>query len=167
MRFRHRHETTWLRGYVLDVGPTFFLLLAVSDRMWFDGFECLRIPDVSYLAPDPTAAFMEKALELRRANRPARPPIDLQSVASILESASVVFPLATIHIEEIDPDVCYIGRVVKVGRKYLTLQEIDPHAVWESRATQYELADITRLGFGQDYEDALYLVGGDPPELGR
>ena len=43
VRFERRFEAGFVRGYVLDVGPRFFLLSLVSDRVRFDGFECFRI----------------------------------------------------------------------------------------------------------------------------
>ena len=46
VRFYRRFEDSSVRGYVLDIGPKFFLLALVSDRVWFDGFECFRISDV-------------------------------------------------------------------------------------------------------------------------
>lgn len=164
-RFNHRYENTRVGGYVLAVGPVFFLVCTVSDRMWFDGFECFRIADVSHIQPNPHAAFVERALELRGQLRPARPDIDLASVDRILATAGRASPLVTICVEEIDPDVCYIGRVVAIGGESVTLHEIDPDAVWETSPTEYALADITRVAFGQDYEGALHLVGGEPPAL--
>jgi hypothetical protein len=44
-----------VRGYVLDIGPKFFLLALLSDRIWFDAFECFRINDVKDVGVDPYA----------------------------------------------------------------------------------------------------------------
>lgn len=163
--FTHRFEGQSLRGYVQAAGPEFFLLLTTSDRIWFDGFECFRYLDVSSVHPDPTTAFIERALELRKAKRPEEPLIDLADSRRLLESAGRAAALVTICTEEIDPEVCYIGRVVEVNDEYVTLQEINPGADWETETTRYALADITRVAFGQDYEEALHLVGGEPPAL--
>ena len=46
VRISRRFESSPIRGYVIEVGPTFFLLALVSDRLWFDGFECFRIADL-------------------------------------------------------------------------------------------------------------------------
>ena len=42
------------------------------------------------------------------------------------------------------------------------IREIGPDAVWEEEAETYRVAQITRVDFGGAYEEALYLVGGDP-----
>jgi len=65
VRFNRRFEEHKVRGYVLDVGPRFFLLALVSDRLWFDGFECFRIADIRKLRPDPYRRFAEQALKKR------------------------------------------------------------------------------------------------------
>jgi hypothetical protein len=50
---------------VLDIGPRFFLLALVSDRIRFDGFECFRLSDVRNVRPDPYTTFAETALRKR------------------------------------------------------------------------------------------------------
>ena len=162
VRFNRKFESHNLRGYVLDVGPKFFLLALVSDRIWFDGFEVIRIADVRGLVPDPYAEFAERALELRGQRIPTNPDLDLSGIDQILNTAALAFPLTTIHREHIDPEVCWIGRVVKVEKGKLSLLEIGPDAVWDDKPTTYRTNEITRVTFGGDYEGALYLVGGEP-----
>ena len=77
IRFSRRFESSKIRGYVMDVGPQFFLLALVSDRMWFDGFECFRINDVKELTPDPYATFAEAGLEKRGEHRPKKPRVSV------------------------------------------------------------------------------------------
>ena len=162
VRFSRRYEDATVRGYVLEVGPKFFLLLVVSDRIWFDGFECFRIADISKLRPDPYAEFVETALRKRTAARPPKPAVSLHSIKELLDSVSRAFPLVTIHLERTSPDVCYIGRVLGIRKGNVSLVEIRPDATWEETPTNYRLKDITRVNFGGDYEDALHIVGGHP-----
>jgi hypothetical protein len=49
-----------------------------------------------------------------------------------------------------------------VDRGRLSLLEIGPDAKWEDSPKEYRVAEITRVNFGGDYEDALHLVGGNP-----
>ena len=77
--------------------------------------------------------------------------------------AGRAFPLVAIHTEEEDPEVCFIGRVLGVTQRRLRLVEINTDATWESEPTEYRLDAITRVDFGGGYEDALHIVGGDPP----
>jgi hypothetical protein len=162
VRLSRRFERTPVRGYVLDVGPRFFLLSLVSDRIRFDGFECFRIADIRSVRPDPYAAFCEAALRKRKARRPKAPPVSVRSVAQMVETAGRAFPLVAIHREEVDSSVCWIGRVRKVRAGRVSLLEVDPAAMWDSRPSEFRLAELTQINFGGDYEDALYRVAGEP-----
>jgi hypothetical protein len=160
VRFSRRFEKFSIHGYVLDIGPSFFLLALVSDRIWFDGFECFRINDIRELKPDPYAAFAEAALKKRRERVPKRPPVNLEDIKEMVLSAGRAFPMVAIHRERINPNVCWIGRVLGAERGRVSLLEINPDATWNKKPTECRLSEITRVSFGGDYENALYLVGG-------
>jgi hypothetical protein len=164
MRFEGRFEHLPVRGYVLDLGPKFFLVAVVSDRIWFDGFECFRVGDVRDLRPDPHTVFAESALKKRGERVPKKPRVSVASIEELLLSASREFPLVTVHREQVDPDVCWIGRILSVERGRVSLLEITPDATWEEKPDSYRLSEITRVSFGADYETALHLVGGDPKQ---
>lgn len=164
VRLHRRFEESYVSGYVQGVGLEFFLMVVVSDRIWFDGFECFRVKDAESLEPAPHAAFQEAALAARAEVRPEPPTTDLTDIESLLTSASAKFPLITIHTERADPDVCYIGRVLSVEGGIVWMLTIDPDAVWDTDPLAYKLNDITRVSFGGDYEGALSLVGGTPNE---
>jgi hypothetical protein len=162
VRFRRKFRHTQVRGYVLDVGPKFFLVAVVGDRISFDGFECFRIGDVREFRPDPYAAFAESALKKRGERLPKKPHVRIAKIEELLLSAGRNFPLVTIHREQVDPDVCWIGRILSVERGHVSLLGITPAAVWENTPEFFRLSEITRVTFGADYEAALHLVGGDP-----
>ena len=121
VQFSRRFEDSKVRGYVLDVGPSFFLLLLLSDRVWFDGFECFRNQDVRTLKADPYSNFVEAALRKRGERKPKTPTIGLASIEDILVAANRAFPLVTIHCERRDPEVCYIGRVIGIEEGHVSL----------------------------------------------
>jgi len=161
VRFTTQYEDVGVRGYVLDIGEDFFLLAVVSDRLWLDGFECFRVGDIATFGEDPYSDFAESALEKRGQDCPERPDVDVSSVKEIIASADRDFPLITIHREELDSEVCNVGKIISIDDDHFYIREINPGAKWSMDLTEYELDDITRIGFGQDYEDALYLVGGE------
>ena len=119
----------------------------------------LRINDVENLRPDPYAPFAEAALKKRGQRWLKKPRVSVANVEELLLSAGKAFPLVTIHREQVDPDVCWIGRVQGVNRGRVSLLEIGPDAIWEDKPEKYR---ITRVNFGGDYENALHLVGGEP-----
>ena len=146
-------------GYVLAVGPRFFLIALVDENIRFNGFQCLRLQDVRNLeVPAKYAAFIEAALKLRGEKRPRIPAVVVDSVHELLRTAGRAFPLITIHRERVAPDVCHIGRVVAVSESEVSLLEIGPDACWDADALSYRTKEITRVDFGGDYEEALMLV---------
>lgn len=165
IRFYRRFEEGAVRGYVLDIGPKFFLLSLVSDCLWFDGFECFRVGDVRNVRADEDATFAEAALKKRGERRPKKLRMSVQSIEELLLSSARLFPLVAIARERIRPNACRIGQVLGVNRSRVSLLEIGPDAEWESSATELRLREITKVSFGGDYEDALHLVGGDPPKI--
>jgi hypothetical protein len=160
VRFASALDRGTVNGYVLDIGPQFFLLAMVSDGIRFNGFQCYRLSDVRKLrVPDKYALFHEAVLKKRGERIPKKPPVVVNSLAELLLTANRAFPLVTIHREKVDGSACWIGRVVDVGKGRVTLLEIGPGANWRDRLETYRLSEITRVDFGGDYEDALYLIG--------
>jgi hypothetical protein len=168
VRFSNPYESGWTHGYVLDIGPEFFLLALIGEDMAFNGFQCPRLADVRHLrVPDPCADFAVSALLKRGQRLKGKPKIDLSDLSVLLKSANGIFPLVTIHRGRVKPDVCWVGRVLEINKSKLTLLEIGPDAVWRKRPSKYSLAEITCVEFGGGYEEALHLVGGKPPRLGK
>jgi hypothetical protein len=162
VRFSQRFEDYPIRGYVLDIGPSFFLMALVSDRLWFDGFECFRLSDVRGVTADPYAHFAESALRKRRERVPNKPRVSVTSIEKLLLTAGRAFPLVTIFREQVDPDLCWIGRILSVKQGHVSLLEMNPDASWENKPNTYLLKEITRVNFGGDYEKALHLVAAAP-----
>jgi hypothetical protein len=162
IRLYRPFEETYVRGYILDVGAELFLLGLVSDRLWFDGFECFRIDEVDELVPDPYADFTQAALAARGEVRPEL-TLALTNIAALLTSAAERFPLVTIHKERDQPDACWVGKVISVEGGIVWMLEIGPDAQWDAAPSAHKLGEITRVNFGGDYEDALALIGGTPP----
>jgi hypothetical protein len=165
VKFTRPFEPDSIKGYVLDIGPRFFLMAIVGDRIRFDGFSCIRLSDVRELqAPHDYAAFAEAALRKRGERMPKKPRISVASLEELLLSAGRAFELVTIHREQVNPEVRVIGRVVGVDKGRVKLLQIGPDANWDDEPKVYRLKEITRVDFGGDYENALRLVGGPSGE---
>jgi hypothetical protein len=161
VRFASALDRGTVNGYVLDIGPQFFLIALLSDGLRLNGFQCYRLSDVRKLqVPDKYARFHEAVLKKRGQRIPKKPPVVVSSLAELLLTANRAFPLVTIHRERVDADACWIGRVVGLRKGRVTLLEIGPGAVWDDQLETYRLSQITRVDFGGDYEDALQLIGG-------
>ncbi len=166
VKFTRPFEAGAVNGYVLSVGPRFFLVAVVDDYIRFNGFECFRTSDVRRLeVPHKHAKFAEAALKKRGERMPKKPAVRLASTEALLLSSSRAFPLVTIHREQVDPEVCWVGQVVGVAKGSVSFLEISSDATWYRTPTDYKISEITRVDFGGQYEEALHLVGGQAPEL--
>jgi hypothetical protein len=125
-----------------------------------------RLRDARRLeAPSPVRRFVEAALRKRGERRPRNPRVSVASVEDLLRSANRLFHVAATHREGADPGSCRIDRVHHVDHRRVTLLGITPDATWEEKPGDVRLAEITRVDFGGDFEDALYAVGGEPPRV--
>ncbi|HEX4320060.1 MAG TPA: hypothetical protein VHZ52_04105 [Acidobacteriaceae bacterium] len=166
IKFSRAFEPGTIDGYVLDIGPKFFLMAIFGDGFSFDGFSCVRISDVKGLkfASDAIVSMYQKVLKARGRTIPDKPSIDLTNIETLLRSANDAFPLVAIHHEKISPGACNIGRVAKIGKSNFWLREIDTDASWDDdELFRYKLADVTLVDFGGDYETGLHQAGGPPP----
>jgi hypothetical protein len=163
VKFTRPFEQGSVNGYVIDIGPQFFLVALVSDGIRFNGFQCFRLSDVRRLqVPHKYAAFAEAALKKRGERIPKKPHVVVASLPKLLLTANQTFPLVTFHREKVDANVCQIGRVIELRNGRVSMLEIGPDAVWDETPETYRLSEITRVDFGGDYEEALHLVGGLP-----
>jgi hypothetical protein len=158
-----------LRGIVLDISEEFTLLNVLTDDFRLNGFAVIRNEYVTrYRVYDSDDYFLNRALRLKGIKPGRRPKVDLQNLAAALVSAQRLFPLITLHPEQKRRDVCYIGRIVGITEKTITLHEIEPGAEW-GRPRRHRLCDITKIDFGGGYEDALWRVAvedGHVPPIG-
>jgi hypothetical protein len=151
-----------IEGYVLDIGAEWVLLSRFDPGVFLNGSEVVRRSDIVGAGKRPSRQFGRRALELHGEWPPTLPgwEVPLDDVGSLLFAVAERRPLLTIYVEADDPDACFIGAPVKVGRRKLSLVEVSPRAVWDAKPTKWPLEDITRIDFGSRYEQALYDVGG-------
>lgn len=153
-------EAGHVRGRIVATSAKLVAVAIVSDEIRCDGFNVFRRADISKLtAPDPYAEFVVAALRLRGNTFPRARGLDLTSWHALVRWACLRYPLVTIHLEARDRDACYIGRPTRMTSRTLTLATIAPDAVWHDEdPLVVPWADVTQVGFGGAYEDALALV---------
>ena len=157
-----------LTGYVLDVGEAWLLIaLLDNESVRLESFTTLRLHDIDEIKTAGGDRFVRRALELQGQWPPEGPPVEiaLDDAAAIVRSGAGICPLVTIHPELDDPDICFIGVPHGSADGMLELHEIDTQAEWEAETQRHPLKDVTRIDFGGRYEEWLYRIGGQPPDL--
>jgi len=147
-------------GFVVDVSRKLVLLNQVSNRVHLDGFEVLRLADVTRVVTEwPSRRFVERALELK-GQTPKTPagPIDLAGMREAVVSANAAYRLIVIDREEDWGGETAVGRIREEARGGFQLHWITPGARWRWDGTPYQWKEITRLEFGNEYEETLAMV---------
>ncbi|MFT2096904.1 hypothetical protein [Marinomonas sp. GJ51-6] len=151
----------WTDGFVVDANEEMVLLQLVDDSVRLNGYQILFLEDISDFAhPAPFNDFQKKVLTLR-GEEVVDPEVDLDDLAVLLIDISEEFGLVTLHREEVEPDSCEIGRVIRADAVTYELEEIGSDARWFDDTFEYDLYDITRIEFGGAYEEALMLANDD------
>lgn len=152
---------SWTDGFVVDANEEMVLLQLVDDSVRLNGYQILFLEDISDFAhPAPFNEFQKRVLKLR-GEEVVDPEVDLDDLAVLLIDISEEFGLVTLHREEVEPDSCEIGRVIRADAVTYELEEIGSDARWFDDTFEYDLYDITRIEFGGAYEEALILANDD------
>ncbi|BFM47856.1 hypothetical protein [Marinomonas sp. THO17] len=155
---------SWSDGFVVDANEEMVLLQLVDDSVRLNGYQILFLEDISDFAhPAPFNDFQKRVLALRE-EEVVDPEVDLDDLAVLLMDISEEYGLVTLHREEVEPDSCEIGRVIRADAVTYELEEIGSDARWFDDTFEYDLYDITRIEFGGVYEEALLMANEDMGE---
>jgi hypothetical protein len=152
-------------GFVVDYSSDLILFHVLNTEVFnLNGYSVLRSSDVKrYRAFDKNVYWQSRAIR-HLGLKPARPSgIALSSLPELISSISNQYPLITIHPERKKPSVCYIGRLLSLGKAIFTLDDLDCNAEW-SGPRRIRYSDATRIDFDGGYERALASMA---PKRGR
>ncbi|HEX7761125.1 MAG TPA: hypothetical protein VF459_16585 [Caulobacteraceae bacterium] len=147
-----------LQGLLVSQSKDWVYFYVVDQLVIPNGFALLRRDTIEAIEQCDRSEFMKKALKLKGYEFQQPPPLELSGSRSILTSLMGRHILSTIYIEEIDPDVVYIGYAKVVGDVYFEISPLSPSAEAQSRNDRFRLSELTRIDFGGEYEKALQLV---------
>jgi hypothetical protein len=147
-----------LSGFLLARSKRLTLIhLLSTDVMELNGYTVVRNKDISRTRILTPGAFVLRALRLKRITPEPKEGLSIADWPGLLRSADTLFPVVTIHQEILDPEVCFIGRVVLMTNQSYSLKEINPKARW-SRSRRYLFSDLSKVDFGGGYEASLAAV---------
>ena len=146
-------------GFVVAMSKELVLIHRLDDSVRLDGYEVLRASDISDISTDfRRKRFLEAACRLKGSIASCPEGISLDGMSALLRTAQASFPLLVIERELATPGECEIGRVRLVTERTYTLDLVTIEARWREPSEHHEVAEITRVGFGAEYESTLDLV---------
>ena len=146
-----------MRGFLLVQSAELSLVHVLTEDYLLNGYAVIHHSSVRAWRTIEPEEFTARAVRLKRLRPKPVPGLDLSDWKSAIASAGERFPLLAIHRETECPGVCFIGRLLEVNSRSAAIEELDTQASWTGPA-RYALRQITRLGFGGGYEDALARV---------
>lgn len=147
-------------GFLLDMNGEFtFINNFDFESCSATGFSVFKNKSVKdYELFDDPNSFDALLLKIKKVKPKSKPSVSIDSMADLIRTASEKFPIVVVNREKIDSEICWIGKIVEIKKKSFLVQAIDPNAEWEENFTKVPFKDVTRIEFGNGYENALNLV---------
>lgn len=161
-----RDQKWWaadVSGFVVSVGDRWVVLQTLVDVVYFDGYDIIRIADITTVDDDREGGYIERAIAAL-----GRPQVDFRlpdsaSTKDVLRAAADHVKFICVFLEA-EPDYpLVIGHLKRLGDRKAEMQIINPRGVWATRAFRCRYKDITRVEFGGRYETALERFGDERP----
>ncbi len=142
-------------GFILDFNDEFLLIEKFDDDCNYDGlsiFQRHNITRVRWSGND--IESVSKLID------PTKRPkiminIDLTSINTILENVDKLYNHLTVHIQDIDKSVCFIGQIHEIDENSIVINEFGTKSSLDRRFILLSLNDITRIDVNGQYENNL------------
>lgn len=153
-----------ISGFVVGLGNKWVLIAATMHGGYFDGYEALRIRDITHVRRD--RSFEGTFARTQPEWPPAAPgEIELDSTKGMLQTLARTAPLIGIQKQR-ERSALWIGELVDVKRGWVALHEVRPDATWHKRPLWYELSAITQASVGDRYLTGLSSVASSSRQSG-
>jgi len=143
-------------GFIVGSSDSLVLIHTLgSDTFRFNGYTVLRDDDIRGLRFFTKAAYWQFRAVRHFRLKPTPPAgISVASWPELLKSIAQHYPLMSFHPEKTKPDVCYIGPLLSITERTVTIDDLNSNGEW-SGPRRIRLSDVTRVDFGGGYEEAL------------
>jgi hypothetical protein len=146
VRVTRRGELSKVDGWVVDVGIRWCILVEARDATT-GRYSALRERDITSVRTRDRAT--DQTASTRNPRIAAPIGVDATSTGTLLATAGETFGLVTVHLERRRPKArSYVGRVVWLADKRVTLGLVDPTTFTRRRAVTIRFRDISRIEFG-------------------
>jgi hypothetical protein len=157
-----------LIGVPVAIGRQWVILARMDDAIRLDGFDALRLADVSSVKTRfRNRQFYLRGLASKRRIASLRQTYRLESTRALIRSVQEQNPLLTVEREAGQVDGADVGRVVTFGNGSFSMRTISPNADWRKGRVRINYEDVTRIGFASEYEETLSSVAGLASPLWR
>jgi len=155
-------------GFVVDFSDELLLFHALEESTFrLNGYIALRDEDISgYRVFDKPKFWLFRAVQHFQLKPVSPTGVSVTSLPDLLRSAARHYPLLTLRPELKKPNVAYIGPLVSMTERTLTIDDLNADCEWTG-LRRMKLCDITRVDFGGGYEEALTATAPKRPKEPR
>ncbi|MGI8907601.1 MAG: hypothetical protein ACR2IE_14045 [Candidatus Sumerlaeaceae bacterium] len=141
-----------VKGYLLEAGDEWILVNEVSD-FHLNGHCAIRRADVESVRRGRYERILEAILRKEgvRAAAQLTFPLRLDSTQDMFADLVGVEQNMILEGEIEDSEFFYIGRLVRVGKKSLSIHHFDASGRWDQIPSLVSFDNITRVTFGSEY----------------
>jgi hypothetical protein len=142
-------------GFVLDFNDDYLLIEKFDDECKYDGLSIFFRQNISRIRwSGNDIESVSKLIDTSKRQK-GEMNINLTSIQTVLESVNSAFNHLTVHIQDIDKSVCFIGQIHEMDDHSIVIHEFGTKSSLDRRFILLELDDITRVDAGGQYENNL------------
>lgn len=153
LKFEDRKDAVY--GFVIDYNEQWTLMRHNVVDYVLDGYIILAHKKVKGWRRSEEEKFREKVIKLKGYGTEMERGVPLTSLESILGTLSKRYGVFQFTTK--DESVCYLGRLISVDEKKLTINFLDSKARWTGKRT-FKVKDIRSIEFDTDYINSLKLI---------
>ena len=142
-------------GFVVDYNDDYLLIEKFDDECNYDGLTIFLRHNISRIRWSGNDIESVSKLIDTSKRQVEKVNIDLTSVQTILETVNRTFNHLTVHIQDIDKSVCFIGQIHEMDENSIVIHEFGTKSSLDRSFILLGLNDITRIDAGGQYENNL------------
>jgi hypothetical protein len=160
---RDAFEITMTDGFVIALTDDWLVMHALDDGVYLDDIVMLRLRDVSRVWFRDDNAYHHRAIAGIGRSAAAFECDDSASASQLLSATSARADIFAIHLEGLDGEPLFIGRLVNLRKKSFDFHYVGRDGVWASEVDRLKYRDITRIEVGGRYLQALNRFADPQP----
>ncbi len=142
-------------GFILDFNEDYLLIEKFDDECNYDGLTIFLRHNITRIrwSGNDIESVAKLIDSTKRQN--GKVDIDLTSTQTILKSVSKIYNHLTVHIQNIDKNVCFIGQIHEMDESSIVIHEFGTKSSLDRKFILLSLDDITRIDVNGQYENNL------------
>jgi len=142
-------------GFVIDFNDDFLLIEKFDNECNYDGLTIFFRHDITRIRWSGNEIESVAKLIDSTKRQKDKVNIDLKSIKTILESVHQLYNHLTVHIQDIDKSICFIGQIHEMDEHSIVIHEFGTKSSLDRKFILLSIDAITRIDVNGQYENNL------------